>query len=369
MLMRLRAEMGDEKAFEGNDIDGLIILDRNVDLTTPLLTQLTYEGLVDEVFGINNSMVELEPNASGTKDKRKYVVNGGDLLFREIRDLNFSVIGQALNRMARQINENYEARHQAKSVSQLKEFIGKLGDIQKQHQSLQLHTNVTEFITKHAFGEDFHKILAAQQNVLAEFDTKEVAEVVEDLIFKNADIYEVLRLLCLLSLDGYYVKPKQMESLKQEILHGYGFSHFASLDILSHVGLLRGGQKSAFPFLKKSFRLLVDDVDEQNPKDASYVYSGYAPLTVRLVEAWMKEMLSDVGPISIVKTYEDSLKSLPGALFDIRQRAITEKKAKNKRRVILVTIIGGVTFAEVSALRFLAKKSERKFQLTYISRM
>ena len=35
-------------------IDSLIILDRRVDMITPLLTQLTYEGLVDELIGIKN---------------------------------------------------------------------------------------------------------------------------------------------------------------------------------------------------------------------------------------------------------------------------------------------------------------------------
>jgi vacuolar protein sorting-associated protein 33A len=35
-------------------IDSLIILDRGVDMITPLLTQLTYEGLVDELIGIKN---------------------------------------------------------------------------------------------------------------------------------------------------------------------------------------------------------------------------------------------------------------------------------------------------------------------------
>lgn len=33
-------------------IDALILLDRTVDLVTPLSTQLTYEGLIDEIYGI-----------------------------------------------------------------------------------------------------------------------------------------------------------------------------------------------------------------------------------------------------------------------------------------------------------------------------
>ena len=35
-------------------VDALIVLDRKVDMITPLLTQLTYEGLIDELVGIKN---------------------------------------------------------------------------------------------------------------------------------------------------------------------------------------------------------------------------------------------------------------------------------------------------------------------------
>jgi hypothetical protein len=45
---------GDED--EEPQIDSLILLDREVDKVTPLCTQLTYEGLIDEIFGINNGV-------------------------------------------------------------------------------------------------------------------------------------------------------------------------------------------------------------------------------------------------------------------------------------------------------------------------
>lgn len=34
--------------------DSLIIIDRKVDMITPMLTQLTYEGLIDEFIGVKN---------------------------------------------------------------------------------------------------------------------------------------------------------------------------------------------------------------------------------------------------------------------------------------------------------------------------
>lgn len=39
------------------EIDRLLILDRTIDFVSPLVTQLTYEGLIDEVYGIHNGEV------------------------------------------------------------------------------------------------------------------------------------------------------------------------------------------------------------------------------------------------------------------------------------------------------------------------
>lgn len=74
MLIRMRKEMGDDvNVTSGNqpadaplvsspfssitpEIDALVLLDRDVDLITPMMTMLTYEGLIDEFIGIRNSI-------------------------------------------------------------------------------------------------------------------------------------------------------------------------------------------------------------------------------------------------------------------------------------------------------------------------
>jgi hypothetical protein len=47
------------------EVDTLVLLDRATDLVTPLLTPLTYEGIIDEFLGIGNSCVRLEPQVVG----------------------------------------------------------------------------------------------------------------------------------------------------------------------------------------------------------------------------------------------------------------------------------------------------------------
>jgi vacuolar protein sorting-associated protein 33A len=63
MLLRLRQETATDNRSnysmnigKSQPFESLVILDREADFVTPLLTQLTYEGLIDEKYGIKNSM-------------------------------------------------------------------------------------------------------------------------------------------------------------------------------------------------------------------------------------------------------------------------------------------------------------------------
>jgi hypothetical protein len=51
------------------------------------------------------------------------------------------------------------------------------------------------------------------------------------------------------------------------------------LDNLEKLGLLKKQEgKSSFNVLRKNLQLIVEDIDEKNPNDIAYVYSGYDPL-------------------------------------------------------------------------------------------
>lgn len=54
LLNRQPFPASEDPSVPSDRFDSLIILDRKVDMVTPLLTQLTYEGLIDELVGIKN---------------------------------------------------------------------------------------------------------------------------------------------------------------------------------------------------------------------------------------------------------------------------------------------------------------------------
>ena len=55
MVLRMRRETPASLTSQPPQFDTLLLLDRNIDLLSPLITQLTYEGLIDEFFSIQNS--------------------------------------------------------------------------------------------------------------------------------------------------------------------------------------------------------------------------------------------------------------------------------------------------------------------------
>jgi hypothetical protein len=120
----------------------MIIIDRSVDWVTPMCTQLTYEGMLDEFIGIKNAHIEVDPQvldpASTQTKKRKHQLASSDKLFADIRDLNFAVVGARLSKLARRLEGDFGGAKALKSVSQMKDFVGKLGGLQSEQQSLRL---------------------------------------------------------------------------------------------------------------------------------------------------------------------------------------------------------------------------------------
>ena len=122
----------------------------------------------------------------------------------------------------------------------------------------------------------------------------------------------------------------------------------------SHSSSSSATPSTAFKHARKPLRLWNSNVNEKDPDDISYVYSGYAPLSIRLVETadqWdeMASLLAFVGPHfryyqehNYFANHLGSRQDSPSFLSQLRATTMT-----------LVFFIGGVTSTEISALRYL----------------
>ncbi len=176
---------------------------------------------------------------------------------------------------------------------------------------------------------------------------------IDSLIAYDAPLEKVLRLLCMISLTEGGIRDKQYKHFKQEVIQNYGFQHLVTLHNLDKMGLLtkHGNQKSNWDRIKKAFSLVQEDINMDAPTDACYVHAGMAPLVARLVEKGLKGEWDRMA--------DNMDKYLPGKTIRSKQ---TKKipDPKTKKQFHLVYLIGGVTRAEVSAIRFIGKKLKKE---------
>ncbi|KAK6067014.1 Lysine-specific histone demethylase 1A [Seiridium cupressi] len=425
LLSRMRQEIlaGDdasEAAKAGqtpsSSTESVIIIDREVDMVTPLLTQLTYEGLIDEVFGIQNNQTDIDstivgaptqqpsqstsnaPSANPPSRKRKIQLDSSDKLYDGLRDTNFAIVGTLLNKVARRLQSDYDSRHTSKTTAELKDFVKKLPGYQAEQQSLKIHTGLAEEIMKHTRTDQFSRLLEVQQNLAAGADPSSQFDAIEELIARDTPLPEVLRLVCIYSCISGGIKSKEFDYFRRLILEGYGYQHLLTLNNLEKLQLFLSrsspmagmipmpgsgtatGTKTNYTYLRKQLRLIVDEVNEHDPNDIAYVYSGYAPLSIRLVQCILqKQYLLSItrssgatGAGAVTNSgaqgwrgFDEAAKHARGPTFDEVQKG--EDKAVKARallsgggdkKTVFVVFVGGITFTEIAALRFIAKKEE-----------
>ncbi|MBE7180098.1 MAG: Sec1 family protein, partial [Terriglobus roseus] len=307
LLVRMRNELttGESIAARGpglglnpsTTIESLVIIDREVDMPSVLMTQLTYEGLIDEIFHIESNNVELDTSITGTATqgssqnapaqqgmKRKVQLDGNDALYSTLRDANFAVVGPLLNKTARRLQSTYESRNTAnKTTAELREFVSKLPGYQAEQASLKLHTNLAEDIIKFTRSETFSRVLEVQQNIAAGADPATQHDNISELIARNVPVKTVLRLVCLESVMNNGIRVKDLDHFKREIIHAYGPQHIVTLSSLERMGLLvpRGGAAANlvgapstkaggvtdYARVRRTLALIFDDVNESEPDD------------------------------------------------------------------------------------------------------
>ena len=381
-------------------IDCLIVLDRSVDLVTPLCTQLTYEGLVDELLRIVSGAIELPSDADPTV-LRKVRLNSSDALFKQLRDLDFGRACQRLREKSSELQQEYRAmkgaRVEEQGVSEIKGFVRALRDNMQasrppspppplparggsppcaergarsarcaQGVGVDLHASISKILVEASRGREFTTRLELERELLDGASPDSVLEGVEAMVHRQGSLTTALRLLALASLTGGGIPGKRLDALRRDILHCYGHQHLLTLKSLQAAGLLERREASPrpwWPLARKGLKLVVDGLSDSAPDDIAYCYShsGYAPLSVRLVQAALR------GPWRAI---EDVLRALPGPHFEVTQAvdehgtateapadpgALDAAAARGGRPpVVLVLLMGGVTFAELSALRFTA---------------
>jgi len=381
-------------------IDQIILLDRSLDYVTPLCSQLTYEGMMDDVYDIKCGELEIDAQILDETKSGKIKLTSNNLVFPDIRDKHFSSIFKYLKEKSQRCEKEVESfKNKQMNVNEMKNFVkDDLKEITETRKWCANYIMIAEdmFNKKTKITMKFpilDRALFMEHSLIEEPTSSECLSFVEECIHRQYDMIYTLKMMCLLCQVNSGLDRRTFLNLKEQFLRSYGFHHIVTFFNLKKVGLFyessATAKSAALPtsssieanlkgiadkfsatsigssILKKdTFKQvcrklsLVPRVEQnvvQSPNDMSYVLGGaYIPLNCRLAEQAIER--------DGWKGIEDVIKMLPGEHFG--NPCIKSAKGggsnmqPHKNKTVVVYFIGGITFTEIAALRFLAKQKK-----------
>ncbi|EPQ15310.1 Vacuolar protein sorting-associated protein 33B [Myotis brandtii] len=311
------------------EIGHIFLLDRDVDFVTALCSQVVYEGLVDDTFRIKCGSVDFGPEVTSSDKSLKVLLNAEDKVFHEIRNEHFSNVFGFLSQKARNLQAQYD-RRRGMDIKQMKNFVSQeLKGLKQEHRLLSLHIGACESIMKKKTKQDFQELIKTEHALLEGFSIRDSTSYIEEHIDRQVSPIESLRLMCLLSITENGLIPKDYRSLKTQYLQ------------------VRP-EECIFKCVDFSKRGVGERVGEKDREKHRFVVSLIYASTGKITDAF-----SSLAKRSNFRAISKKLNLVCGTKDD--------KAPSESLRLILVVFLGGCTFSEISALRFLGREKGFRF--------
>lgn len=353
-----------------SDFGALIIIDRNIDYPAALLSPGTYSALLSEVYNVRTGVCDNKQDISEDVDEKynptikKQPVHFNldsvqDNVYGDIKNRYFTEVTAVLSNLTKQLkSEKVQSKEMA--LDEIKHYV---------QTQLQATKNRKKCITNHllaaesiinVLGHRYENQKSIEQNIMKNSDKALSVSFLDQILATENNAYLSLRLFCLLSVTQG-LSDSEIRIFWRKFLHQFGFKYGFALNNLVTAGFIPEtavtSNNSAiqakikipiftstnFYMAAKNLRQIPTDPEKVNlkfPTCASYVYGGsYIPLITQIAG-----LLLNSTPLEDVK---NKLEPLGQLLI----RNVNGYPLQN--RVLLIYLIGGVTYAEIAACNLL----------------
>ncbi|CAI2348533.1 unnamed protein product [Caenorhabditis sp. 36 PRJEB53466] len=352
MMQKVRSAVETDHVSKSADpVDGLlkinriVLIDRWLDPLTPMLTQLTFSGLLDEVYGVGmmNSVkvpeAEFDESNDGDPFKEKEI-SLIDEVYHRLKHSHINAVSIESSKILSELRDDEQYDRENMSVAEYSVLVRKMPKILNKKKVINIHMRLAQMIRSHLYCKLSDSVKTARE-LLDSSDSDRAITFIEDEVFDAAPLNGVLRLISVHSLTCGGLKPSVLQHYRRIVNQSYGSSALNKILKMQKMGLIRekgGGGKMLCEYApmmfqqnKKSYDMLPDTVNEEKLNDISYAYSGFAPLLCKMLEegdrvkwtGWKKTIIGD-----------DS-----------------DPMSENDMRGTCVFVIGGLTRSELAIIR------------------
>ena len=352
-----------------NEILGMFIFDRSVDFTLPLVSSESYEGLIDEIFGINKGNVILEESYF-KEGKRKYDSNNNfkarllyslnsnrNEFFSKIRCMNYLDANQYLFELRKYIgNKTNKENIKSNDFEEFRKILEEINNFVSLYRApITINTKImAEIINENI--KDENKNFSNKERIFLGGNVPTNLELFySDYMSERKDLSKLIKLLCIESLTQGGIKDYL--NIKRDILNIYGYQKIFLLRDLESIEFLkekgsRKKQEFTYQQICTKLNLINQKFTKENISDCSYLYRGYCPIILRLIELALQGKWNSM---------KDIISKLPGDTVFPSDESEILKPIKNNN-TIFVVFVGGVTYTEIEGIRYLNIKLKQMFE-------
>lgn len=307
----------------------LLVLDRNDDPVTPLLSQWTYQAMVHELLGLNNNRVILKGAPNVAADLEEVVLSSTeDDFFHENRNSNFGELGEAIQKLLQDYQKQTQMNNPSSlnSIEAMQNFMEKFPELRSQSHNVSKHVAIMGELARLVDVCALMDVSQFEQELACADDhSVHVRELLDKLSSTQIKIPDKLRLGLLYALR--YEHIGNLHKIKSEMRKGGVPDEMVCLmdTILKYAGtksrgpgLYGVGTKDIMSKMTKSFMTSVQGV--------SNVYAQHNPVLSDTLQAISKGKLKQ--------------ESHP---FIVGRGAMDEVPSE-----VIIFMAGGVTYEEAS---------------------
>ena len=362
---------------DNNQLLASFIIDRNVDFITPFCSGYTYESLLDEYYEIsfnslkisdsiiprenikkkdiekkddknkdneNKDNVKKDDKKKDNEKKVKIDISYRNKFYSKIKNYSFIQLSNYLKNKYEEYNNLLKTTRNEMNVNKIRGNLINLAQIKEEKPYIDDNIHILTDLRLKSLTPNEKLYRSYEQNILSLDKLNTLQDFYESEMGKKNPYEKILKLICLQSLIYNGIKNKQYEYLKKEFLSIYGYQNIILWNNLEKLNILkkRIHSKSIYEKISKKLDLMTDEINELEPEDTSFAYNGYCSIIVKLIEIGIKKGWSEI---------KDILNILPGEYFFSKNE--NEIINPSEKKFILLVFIGGITYGEIAAIRFL----------------
>lgn len=393
------------------DFNSMIIIDRDKDYVSTLLTPVVYSGLLIELFESKTGYITINPEHNKIKSekldflktpskaqpKKAEILSlrmGGnfDDIYSSNKYRHFVDVVSLLSIESKNLEEEKKKYSRSMNIEEMKNYVEtNLPRVTTQKGILYKHLRICELIVQE-LSINFERHQNIEEAILTNSNRRLIFSYIDELMNINAHKYNIMRLMCLchISID---LQNDEVTRFITSFCNTFGFKYMSVFQNLFTGKLFPNSltmNKSKVPsivslnYKKNTFQVEVNKLklipsssfmDENirteriltpikpKKKDAvcpSFVFNGnYIPLIAQIANIILKaenftDIFNKLGNIEQMmlsgRSLNDNLMSFKDVMADIKRgNKSVDEIIPLKPKTMFIFVVGGITYAEIAA--------------------